>query len=400
MAVVYYGSRISDHITTTPEGYLVCHDVPIARIGVQRYLGRETPDPNADPERVIPVERPEEEVFSKEAIASFEGKPVTNDHPPEDITTQNVSVYMKGVAKDVRQGTGEFKDCLVADLVIYDPMLVQSVRDGKREISCGYDCLWVPDGNRFIQRNIRGNHIAVVDKGRAGARVSIHDAKPKGDKHMSKKGLIGRILASFSKDAEPEELAEASRILRTADEEPAFPPKQEEQPARDEDNGVAALAAQVAALAKKVDALTAAKDEVPQPAPVEEPDALDALEGELQSVPEQEKQLEQPAEDVQDELPPAPEEEKPKNPITQNVRDAALQTIRNMKPVIAGIKDKAQRKAASDSLAALIRGHVQDAQYGTVLKASRQKQTRDAAMDDARQLGKQWMEKYNPHYKK
>ena len=79
------------------------HDVPIARTGKQDYLGRETPDPKIDADAIIPVYRPEEEVFSKPTLASFEGKPVTDNHPLEDITSQNVSVYMKGIVKNVHQ---------------------------------------------------------------------------------------------------------------------------------------------------------------------------------------------------------------------------------------------------------------------------------------------------------
>ena len=35
MAIAYYGARISPHMTRTPEGYLICHDVPINRTGDQ-----------------------------------------------------------------------------------------------------------------------------------------------------------------------------------------------------------------------------------------------------------------------------------------------------------------------------------------------------------------------------
>lgn len=36
----YYGDRISPHMTESPEGYLICHDVPIARTGPQEYLAK------------------------------------------------------------------------------------------------------------------------------------------------------------------------------------------------------------------------------------------------------------------------------------------------------------------------------------------------------------------------
>ena len=39
MAVAYYGSHISEHLVKTPEGYLICYDVPINRTGTQK-IGR------------------------------------------------------------------------------------------------------------------------------------------------------------------------------------------------------------------------------------------------------------------------------------------------------------------------------------------------------------------------
>ena len=35
MAKAYFGSRLSANMITTPEGYLVCKNVPIARVGHQ-----------------------------------------------------------------------------------------------------------------------------------------------------------------------------------------------------------------------------------------------------------------------------------------------------------------------------------------------------------------------------
>ena len=62
--------------------FLICRNVPIARIGDQDYLGSEIGLDGDEAGKVIPVHRNPEEVFSDATIASFEGKPVTNDHPP------------------------------------------------------------------------------------------------------------------------------------------------------------------------------------------------------------------------------------------------------------------------------------------------------------------------------
>ena len=77
--MMYFADRISDNISKRePEGYLICVNVPIARSGTQQYLQDEL---GQSGERAVTVYRPEDEVFSQATIASFEGMPVTNDHP-------------------------------------------------------------------------------------------------------------------------------------------------------------------------------------------------------------------------------------------------------------------------------------------------------------------------------
>jgi len=82
--IFYYGTQLSPHMDKTPEGYLICRDVPIARTGTQEYLAREL-QLDGDPERVVTVNRYPEDVFAPAALASFEGKDVTAGHPPEQV---------------------------------------------------------------------------------------------------------------------------------------------------------------------------------------------------------------------------------------------------------------------------------------------------------------------------
>ena len=173
----YYGTRLSENISRRePEGYLLCLNVPVARTGTQEYLPGELGLTGSD---LVPVERPEAEVFSPETIASFEGMPVTNDHPPEGVDVSNIRALQKGHAHNIRRGSGEESDLLLADLIITDPHLIALILDeGKREISCGYTYELCEENGRYIQRKIRGNHVAVVDAGRAGPRVSIKDEHP------------------------------------------------------------------------------------------------------------------------------------------------------------------------------------------------------------------------------
>ena len=291
----YFGSRISDHMIRTPEGYLVCKDVPIARTGIQNYRGMEFG--GTDPNKIYNIERPEAEVFSKAALASFEGKPVVDEHPTEDVKPGNVLQYLKGTCRNVHRGEGALSDCIVADLIIYDDDLIRKIEDGKRDVSCGYDCLWDPkDRDTYVQREIRGNHVAVVNRGRAGHRVSIRDSKG-GMKRMStkKNSLWGRVLAAFAKDEDttPEDLEAASKLnpkVQDEDPEPTKDPEPQRTPAYD------ALDARLRRIEDALDALAAepeSEDEYENPRseeddgedypdnPDDEPTALDALEGEL-----------------------------------------------------------------------------------------------------------------------
>ena len=176
--ITYYGSKISPNQLETGEGFLICRNVPIARTGTQKYLASEL-GLDGDPNRIVEVMRDESEVFAPATMASFEGKPVTNNHPTEQVTPDNARYYGRGHVQNVRRGTGKQSDLLIGDLYIIDGELITAVkrkRKPKREISRGYDCEYAEDENGVLhQTNIRGNHVAVVDSGRAGSRVAIVD---------------------------------------------------------------------------------------------------------------------------------------------------------------------------------------------------------------------------------
>ena len=425
MSKAYFGSRISDHILKTPEGFLICKDVPIARTGTQQYRGCEFGGPVAD--GIYNVQRPETEVFDRAAVASFEGKPVCDEHPEEDVTPDNYGRYMKGVCRDVRRGDGDLSNCLVADLVIYDADLINKIEAGKREISCGYDCLWNPTSDSsYDQLEIRGNHVAVVDRGRAGHKVAIRDTADdkKGGTKMSK-SLIGRILRALARDESttPEDMEAAAKLAGSSDAEPRPQPAPAPAPAApatpapaavpQPDNKPAAMDEATEARFKKIeDALEAISSKLnPDPAPpAAEPkkDALDALEEELQN----KAPAAAPAGDEDDVIEPpedinaqdaAPEEDVEGEcaPNAKEARDAAMALIKNLKPAVAAIPNEAQRKRAADSLAILIKGSMQqDAQYGELMQMRRRNAAKDSkpAVDDYA-LGREIAKRYNPHYK-
>lgn len=236
--MLYYGSHISEHLVKTPEQYLICYSVPINRTGPQIYLAKEL-QLDGDPDREVKVYRLEEDVFSPAALASFEGKDITRDHPPEMLSAENQANYSKGHLENVRR-SGENT---VADLVIKDAALASDVENGiVREISCGYYCDFEPYLDGYKQTKIRGNHVAVVSKGRAGKTVSIKDAADEAEKGLKKmkketKEALYRFFGMAANDAQPEELEQLTKdvaIVATAlDAEPAEKAP-EAEPAEDE----------------------------------------------------------------------------------------------------------------------------------------------------------------------
>jgi hypothetical protein len=162
----------------TPEGFLVCKDVPIGRTGIQQYSHDQVPEVPAGFGGIVDMERPAEEVFRPSTIASFEGKPVTNDHPfGGGVVPDNYRELAVGHIQNVRRGAHPEDDLLLADLFINDPKAIADINDGgKREVSCGYDHdVVVIDRGRGRQVNIIGNHLAIVDQGRCGPRCVIGD---------------------------------------------------------------------------------------------------------------------------------------------------------------------------------------------------------------------------------
>lgn len=166
---------------TTPEGFLICTAVPIARTGEYEYDAAEGMSPGIEPGadgRIISL-REEAEVFAPAALASFEGKPVTLGHPPvEEVTPDDWRQYAVGHVTNVRRGEGDNADKVIADLVISDAAAIEAIDKGLREVSCGYD-VTVEQVEPGVERQtrIRGNHVALVDAGRAGPECAIKDSK-------------------------------------------------------------------------------------------------------------------------------------------------------------------------------------------------------------------------------
>lgn len=361
--LAYYGTKISPHMTDTPEGYLVCHDVPIARTGDMVYRAGEL-GLEGDPDRPVTVRRYAEDVFDPAAVASFEGKDVTAGHPAESVSPANHAAYSKGHVQNVRR-EGEK---LVADLLVKDAALISDIKNNViREVSCGYLCSYEPEGDHYRQGNIRGNHVAVVPRGRAGREVAIKDQAAqeaeKGRKHMSE--FWKNFLTAFgmaAKDASPEELGTmVDTTAAVLDADPA------EKAPEAEPAAIPTADEAVRSLNEKFDKLLSlleARDKEAEPGGVE---AMDKLIGELEDG-------EEPAGEAEV-VPAGGEDEKKDTPLTGDARDAAMAILRKVRPAVAAIEDQTVRTRVADALIGAVRS---PDTLGAITQAARQNAQRAA----------------------
>lgn len=218
----------------TRDGYLVA-DAKIARTGIQLYAGKEVDPENKQGWRdkaLVRVYRPESEVFSTDAMASFAHKPITDDHPSEAVSSKNWKAHSVGMTGNEIARDGAF---IRVPMVVMDAASIQNWKDGKRELSCGYESQIVfdagttPEGEAYdaIQTNIRGNHLAIVGRGRAGSECRIGDRgapdtdKPsapliQGDRHMALKTIIVDGLPVETTDAGEAAVNKLRGLLDTA----------------------------------------------------------------------------------------------------------------------------------------------------------------------------------------
>lgn len=153
--------------TFTDEGYL--NDRPIlTTTGIFEYTN---PDGSKRRELRLP-----EEVFDKESLASYKGKPIIVTHDAGLMSKDNVHENQIGtiLSEGIRDG-----DSVRADIIIHD---TDEMREsGLKELSLGYNLdldetpgTYKGEPYDAIQRNIRVNHLALVNEARAGERARLN----------------------------------------------------------------------------------------------------------------------------------------------------------------------------------------------------------------------------------
>lgn len=251
--------QLSPKQSMTPEGFLLCEAVPIARTGSQLYAGHELPDLDPGRDGLIKVVREEADVFRPETMASFEGKSITIRHTFVD--SGNVRMHEVGHAQNIRRSTDE-PDLLLADFLIKDAHAIRTAKS-MREVSCGYDADYEQDTPGLAyQRNIIGNHVALVERGRAGPRCSIQDEEIMSKPTKTPTGVVARLMQAIrsgdaalqKRVADEMEAEEAAEEQRVADEAAAEKDKKTA-------DSLALITKTVDSLAQVVAKLVKSKDE-------------------------------------------------------------------------------------------------------------------------------------------
>jgi len=163
-------------------GFVEIKGNPISKAGVFDYLGSEIGAP--EPDRVYKVYRPAEELSSPEAIASFKLAPLVDMHTMLGQEAQGLTpAERKGVQGVIGENVYYDAPYLRGNIKIFSEAAKALVDSGeRRELSPGYRCKYefaegVFDGERYdaIQRDIRANHLALVEEGRTGSDVAVLD---------------------------------------------------------------------------------------------------------------------------------------------------------------------------------------------------------------------------------
>lgn len=155
---------------------------PLSKVGVFPYSGGQIAA-DLDPEKIYNVYRSEEELTKPDTIDSFKLLPWTDEHTMLGSSDEGLTpAERKGIHGVIGEDVYFEDGYLKGNLKIFSDKLKELIDSGKKELSIGYRCVYVPEsgvynGERydFIQTDIRGNHLALVDEGRSGHDVAVLD---------------------------------------------------------------------------------------------------------------------------------------------------------------------------------------------------------------------------------
>lgn len=161
-------------------GFLHVKNCHCTKVQIAQYLGCEiSKDLIAD--KVYNVFRPEEELNKVETIQSLNGVPLQLEH--HDDTAEKPAQYTR-IGATGTDAVFEYP-YLSNSLHFFNQKAIDLIESGEKcELSIGYDCEIHKESGEFegvpydfVQRNIKIQHVALVECGRAGADVKVSDSK-------------------------------------------------------------------------------------------------------------------------------------------------------------------------------------------------------------------------------
>lgn len=161
-------------------GFWIIKKNPISKEGVFPYLGHTISD-DCEPNKIYKVYRSGKTL--KESVPTWDNppKPFIEDHEMlgEGFTAVD-DRHVQGVISNPVYEDG----VLYADIAVYSESLKEAIENGKKELSLGYFCKYKKEHGTFdgeeydyVQEDMVGNHIALVDAGRCGSDVKVFDSR-------------------------------------------------------------------------------------------------------------------------------------------------------------------------------------------------------------------------------
>lgn len=199
---------------------------PLSKVGVFPYLGRQISE-ELEPDKIYQVLRPEEELNTEETLNSFKLVPIVDDHTMLGTKPGMMPAEEKGVHGVIGDDV-YFKDGIIyGDLKIFSESLKEEIENGKKELSMGYFCDYELKNGEYegvpyqaVQRNLRINHVALVDEGRMGADVRVMDRQITFDSIKEIKEMTKTQAKSLGKSALDEDIKEMTKDeCKTQDED-------------------------------------------------------------------------------------------------------------------------------------------------------------------------------------
>ena len=152
----------------------------IARTGIMQYRASECGAMFADrdPNSIVKIATLETDLFDKDSIESYRSAPITVNHPEVDVDISNAKELQKGNLDSVPFADG---NQLSGTIVINDADTLKLIDGGLDQLSSGHTCTLVlaDEGKEYdaYKTNIRANHVALVESGRAGTAKIADEAQ-------------------------------------------------------------------------------------------------------------------------------------------------------------------------------------------------------------------------------